>query len=83
MKVLRSRCKPASLFFAVLSIRGLCPALGKLVNFPSYMKRKIVLLFTVMVTLIISCNNPLGFKKPEDGLDAGREFIRRRTGWRL
>lgn len=47
-----------------------------MVNFPSYMKRKIVLLFTIMVTLIISCSNPMGFKKPEDGLDAGREFIR-------
>jgi len=47
-----------------------------MVNFRNYMKRKIILLFTVTVSIILSCSNPLGFKKPEDGLDAGREFIR-------
>lgn len=39
------------------------------------MTRKIILLLTLVFT-IASCNNPVGFKKPEDGLDAGREFIR-------
>jgi hypothetical protein len=36
------------------------------------MKRIIFPLLTIMV---FSCN-PSGFKKPEDGLDAGREFVR-------
>ena len=40
------------------------------------MKRKFILLLTLMAALIAACNNPVGFKKPEDGLDAGREFIR-------
>jgi hypothetical protein len=40
------------------------------------MKRKLILLFTGLLVYIVSCNNPAGFKKPEDGLDAGREFIR-------
>ncbi len=39
------------------------------------MKHKIVLLFVTLCCLLASCN-PVGFKKPEDGLDAGREFIR-------
>jgi hypothetical protein len=34
------------------------------------------LIFPLLAILIISCNNPAGFSKPEDGLDAGREFIR-------
>jgi hypothetical protein len=37
------------------------------------MKRLICFFLAV---LIFSCNNPAGFSKPEDGLDAGREFIR-------
>jgi hypothetical protein len=36
------------------------------------MKRIIIYLLAIMV---FSCN-PSGFKKPEDGLDAGREFVR-------
>ena len=28
------------------------------------------------IVLIFACNNPAGFRKPEDALDAGREFIR-------
>lgn len=34
------------------------------------------LIFPLLASLILSCNNPAGFSKPEDGLDAGREFIR-------
>jgi hypothetical protein len=37
------------------------------------MKRSIIVLLAL---LAFSCSNPVGFKKPEDGLDAGREFIR-------
>jgi hypothetical protein len=37
------------------------------------MKPSIIALLTL---LVFSCNNPAGFLKPEDGLDAGREFIR-------
>jgi hypothetical protein len=40
------------------------------------MTKKIFLLLTLTVTLISACDSPIGFKKPEDGLDAGREFIR-------
>jgi hypothetical protein len=34
------------------------------------------LIYSFLAVLIFSCNNPAGFSKPEDGLDAGREFIR-------
>jgi hypothetical protein len=37
------------------------------------MRRTIIFLLTV---LLFSCNDPVGFRKPEDGLDAGREFVR-------
>ncbi|HLO82403.1 MAG TPA: hypothetical protein VK166_15670 [Chitinophagaceae bacterium] len=37
------------------------------------MKRSIIALLALVA---FSCSNPVGFKKPEDGLDAGREFIR-------
>lgn len=37
------------------------------------MKRLTAILLSI---LIFSCSDPVGFKKPEDGLDAGREFIR-------
>ncbi len=37
------------------------------------MRTTIALLVTA---LLFSCTNPVGFSKPEDGLDAGREFIR-------
>ena len=47
-----------------------------MVNFPIYMKRNFFLLLTLTMTVILACNNPVGFKTPEDGLDAGREFIR-------
>ncbi len=40
------------------------------------MKRKITTLLTILSSVIFACNNPVGFTKPEDGLDAGREFIR-------
>ncbi len=33
-------------------------------------------IFVLLALLAFSCNTPAGFKKPEDGLDAGREFIR-------
>jgi hypothetical protein len=47
-----------------------------MVNFRLHMTKKIFLLLTLTITLIFSCDSPIGFKKPEDGLDAGREFIR-------
>jgi hypothetical protein len=31
---------------------------------------------SLIAALFFSCNDPVGFKKPEDGLDAGREFVR-------
>jgi hypothetical protein len=34
------------------------------------------LIYSFLAVLIFSCCNPAGFSKPEDGLDAGREFIR-------
>ena len=37
--------------------------------------RKIIVLFFLTALMTDGCN-PSGFKKPEDGLDAGREFIR-------
>jgi len=37
--------------------------------------RKIIFLFFLVGLITTGCN-PVGFKKPEDGLDAGREFIR-------
>lgn len=37
------------------------------------MRRFIIFLLTA---LLFSCNDPVGFRKPEDGLDAGREFVR-------
>lgn len=37
------------------------------------MRRSIIFLLTA---LLFSCNDPVGFRKPEDGLDAGREFVR-------
>jgi hypothetical protein len=40
------------------------------------MERKLFILFACLFCLMASCNRPAGFKKPEDGLDAGREFIR-------
>ena len=33
------------------------------------------ILFILLAITVFSCN-PSGFKKPEDGLDAGREFVR-------
>jgi hypothetical protein len=30
----------------------------------------------ILMLLFVSCGGPEGFKKPEDALDAGREFIR-------
>ena len=32
--------------------------------------------FLVFTVILVACNQPEGFKKPEDGLDAGREFVR-------
>ena len=37
--------------------------------------RKTIFLFFLIGLITTGCN-PVGFKKPEDGLDAGREFIR-------
>ena len=37
--------------------------------------RKTIFLFFLIGLMTTGCN-PVGFKKPEDGLDAGREFIR-------
>lgn len=33
------------------------------------------IIFVILAITVFSCN-PAGFKKPEDGLDAGREFLR-------
>jgi hypothetical protein len=33
------------------------------------------IIFSLLAIMVFSCN-PSGFKKPEDGLDAGREFVR-------
>lgn len=30
----------------------------------------------ILFLILAGCNNPVDFKKPEDALDAGREFIR-------
>jgi len=41
------------------------------------MKTKSLLLgFLLIVIVNFSCKNPSGFNKPDDSLDAGREFIR-------
>jgi hypothetical protein len=40
------------------------------------MKTKILYCIGVMIVFAVACANPSGFKKPEDALDAGREFIR-------
>lgn len=38
--------------------------------------KKIFSAVAILVLGIIGCNEPEGFKKPEDPIDAGREFIR-------
>jgi hypothetical protein len=35
-----------------------------------------VFFISLLAALFFSCNDPVGFRKPEDGLDAGREFVR-------
>ena len=40
------------------------------------MRNRIITLLTLAVFLLGSCSGPEGFKKPEDALDAAREFVR-------
>jgi hypothetical protein len=40
------------------------------------MRNRILSLFTAVLLLITGCTEPEGFKKPEDALDAAREFVR-------
>jgi hypothetical protein len=37
---------------------------------------KIICAVSLLLLTIVGCNEPEGFKQPEDPLDAGREFIR-------
>jgi len=38
--------------------------------------RKTICMALLLVAGLLSCNQPAGYNKPDDGLDAGREFIR-------
>jgi hypothetical protein len=38
--------------------------------------RKTICTALLLVAGLLSCNHPAGYSKPDDGLDAGREFIR-------
>jgi Domain of unknown function (DUF4878) len=40
------------------------------------MRNRILYLFTALMLFIGGCTEPEGFKKPEDALDAAREFVR-------
>jgi Domain of unknown function (DUF4878) len=40
------------------------------------MVKRILTVFLIFSGIFIACNQPEGFKKPEDALDAGREFVR-------
>ncbi len=40
------------------------------------MRNRILYLFTAVLLLFTGCTEPEGFKKPEDALDAAREFVR-------
>ncbi len=40
------------------------------------MRNRILYLFTAVILLLTGCTEPEGFKKPEDALDAAREFVR-------
>src|SRR5512135_404014 len=40
------------------------------------MARRLSILALIVLAGILSCSDPQGFKKPEDPLDAGREFVR-------
>jgi hypothetical protein len=40
------------------------------------MRNRILYLFTAVILLLTGCSEPEGFKKPEDALDAAREFVR-------
>lgn len=40
------------------------------------MRNRILYLFTAVLLFIAGCTEPEGFKKPEDALDAAREFVR-------
>lgn len=40
------------------------------------MARRLFILTLIFLAGILSCSDPQGFKRPEDPLDAGREFVR-------
>ena len=40
------------------------------------MAKRINIFLLLLAGFVFGCNQPEGFKKPEDGLDAGREFVR-------
>jgi hypothetical protein len=42
----------------------------------THMHKRILSLLTLALFLLGSCSGPEGFKKPEDALDAAREFVR-------
>jgi Domain of unknown function (DUF4878) len=42
----------------------------------THMRNRILSLLTFVLLLTGSCSGPEGFKKPEDALDAAREFVR-------
>ena len=42
----------------------------------THMRNRIFSLLTLLLLLTGSCSGPEGFKKPEDALDAAREFVR-------
>lgn len=42
----------------------------------SFRKKHLLVGFLIVVFINFSCKNPSGFTKPDDSLDAGREFIR-------
>ena len=42
----------------------------------THMRNRILSLLTFLLLFTGSCNGPEGFKKPEDALDAAREFVR-------
>jgi PBP1b-binding outer membrane lipoprotein LpoB len=40
------------------------------------MHKRILTGITAVMMLLAGCSEPEGYKKPEDGLDAAREFVR-------
>src|SRR5262245_47971549 len=49
---------------------------GKKIIHHKTMAKKSGYVFFLITVFFIACGQPEGFKKPEDALDAGREFVR-------